>query len=116
MDKNIYKIAETEFVSNDDLDLDESLEASRLLKIFFFPSTITVIAETTGDEIKRFMEIVLIPANGKPLPEGFNFGKAKESVQIKIFMDFFLARIRKGVSTAEEFSELMTQQMKQSMN
>jgi hypothetical protein len=116
MDKEIYKILDVDFVLNDDLDLDESLEASRMLRIFFIPESGPVIAETTGEEIKKFLQIALTPVNGKPVPEDFNYGKAKESVQVKIFMDFFLARIRRGMDTTNEFAELMKRRLMPSEN
>jgi hypothetical protein len=47
----------------------------------------------------------------EPVEEMF-FGKTKESVQMEVFKDFFLDRIRKANSLAEDFADSILQQQK----
>lgn len=108
-----FKIEEVEFRLKEDLDLDESEEAGRLLNLFFSPTTTTVVAQAKASDIKKFLSIVLEPVNGKPVPGDFNFGKIKESVQVKVFMFFFISRVRKGSSISSESAELIEKLYKQ---
>jgi len=112
-DNNKYTISNFEFVLNTDLDIDESVEANKLLGKLFVQSANVITGDFTGEEIERFLATVLIPADNKELPEGFSFRKAKESVQLAVFRDFFLARMRKGMNIADEFAASMKQQLEQ---
>jgi len=113
MDEKPYLIDTVKFRLKEDLDLDESLEASKLLKIFYSPSQSLVVGESTGDDIKQFFGIVLEPVDGKPLPDGFNFGKVKGSVQGRIFKDFFLAKVREANVIGSDFASSMKQLLEQ---
>lgn len=109
----IFNIGGIDFKLKEDLDLDESEEAGKLLNLFFSPSTTTVIAQAKASDIKKFLSIVLEPADNSAVPDGFNFGKIKETVQVKVFMFFFISRVRKGSSITSESTELIEQLFKQ---
>lgn len=109
----VFRIGDVEFKLKEDLDLDESEEAGKLLNLFFSPSTTTVVAQAKASDIKKFLSIVLEPSDGSTVPDGFNFGKIKESVQVKVFMFFFISRVRKGSAISSESAELIEKLIKQ---
>ena len=112
MEEKTYKIKEIEFKLNDDFDIDESLELAALLKKLYIQGTNIITADFTGDEITRFLNLVLIPVS--PLPADFSFRKAKESVQLEVFKDFFLDRLSKMRQTKKDLANLIGQQNKPS--
>lgn len=109
----IFPIADVEFKLKQDLDLDESEEAGKLLNIFFSPATTTIIAKANSSDIKKFLSIVLERTDGKPAEADFNFGKIKESVQLKVFLFFFIARVNQGLNSANVSADLMNELTKQ---
>lgn len=109
----VFKIGEVDFRLKEDLDLDESEEAGKLLNLFFSPSNSTVVASASAKDIKKFLSIVLEPVNEKQLPADFNFGKIKESVQVKVFMFFFISRVKKGSNIASDSANLIDELTKQ---
>ncbi len=108
-----FKIINTKFRLKEDLDLDEADEAGKLLNLFFSPATTTVIAQAKAADIKRFLSIVLEPADGAVIPADFNFGKIKEDEAVKVFLYFFLSRMKKGSNISKESAELIEQLTKQ---
>jgi len=109
----VFKIGEDDFRLKEDLDLDESEEAGKLLNLFFSPGNSTVVASASAKDIKRFLSIVLEPVDDRPVPADFNFGKIKESVQVKVFMFFFISRVKKGSAISKESAELIEKLTKQ---
>lgn len=106
----MYEIAGIKFNLKTDLELDESIEISNLMKKLYSESSNTITGEFSGEEMKRFLWIVLEPCGNKPLLENFTFGKTKESVQLEVFKDFFLDRVKKANSLAEDFASSIVQQ------
>lgn len=109
----IFIIDGVEFKLKQDLTLDESEEAGKLLNLFFSPATTTVLARASSNDIKKFLSIVLERADGKPIETDFNFGKIKESVQLKVFLFFFIERVNQGINFANVSTELMNELTKQ---
>ncbi|MFO7446392.1 MAG: hypothetical protein R6W90_08495 [Ignavibacteriaceae bacterium] len=132
MNPKTYTIDNIAFMLKTDLTLNESEEVSNLLRGLYCPpqadSGVTIAGNFTGAQIKRFLEIVLEPVSAgaavqsesigvRPahidkdgLPEGFNLGKIKESVQMEVFKDFFIERLAKLNNTASIFAESIRQQ------
>lgn len=114
--EQVFIIADVKFKLKDDLELDESIEASKLLNLFFSPKGNTVIAETTADDIKKFLSIVLVPADGKKLPDDFNFGKVRKSIITKTILTFFLKLITETADTERDCECLIKEHLKQLKN
>lgn len=114
--EQVFIIADVKFKLKDDLELDESIEASKLLNLFFSPKGNTVIAETTADDIKKFLSIVLVPADGKKLPDDFNFGKVRKSIITKTILTFFLKLITETADTERDCEGLIKEHLKQLKN
>lgn len=114
--EQVFIIADVKFKLKDDLELDESIEASKLLNLFFSPKGNTVIAETTADDIKKFLSIVLVPADGKKLPDDFNFGKVRKSIITKTILTFFLKLITETADTERDCEILIKEHLKQLKN
>ena len=114
MDEKIYEITGVKFKLRPalDYDIDESEELSKLQQLLFSPSKNIIAGAFTGDDMERFLKIVLVPADGKALPEGFSFRKAKEQVQLEVWKDFFLLRVRYGVNIASDLASSIEQQSK----
>ncbi len=53
----------------------------------------TIVGNFSSTDMKLFLQTVLEPANGKPLPDNFSFGKAKEETTMEVFKAFFLSRL-----------------------
>lgn len=114
MEEKIYLIQNIKFKLRPamDYDIDESEELSRLQKILFSPSKNVISGEFTGNDMEKFLKIVLIPADDKPLSEEFNFRKAKEEVQVAVWQNFLLERIKRGANMSEDFINSTEQQLK----
>jgi hypothetical protein len=112
MENKTYTIDNTKFILKTDLTLDEGEEVQELLSGLFTQDN-TIKGTFTGKQMKRFLELVLEPAEGN-LPDNFNFGKTKESVQMEVFKDFFLSRVTKGMRITKDFAELIADQQKPS--
>jgi hypothetical protein len=109
MENKTYTIDNTKFILKTDLTLDEGEEVQELFSgLFAQDNTIS-----GNFKMKRFLELVLEPAEGN-LPDNFNFGKTKESVQMEVFKDFFLSRVTKGMRITKDFAELIADQQKPS--
>lgn len=112
MEKKTYEIAGLKFNLKTDLELDESIEVSNLMKNLSSESSNTIAGNFSSEDMKKFLSIVLTPADGKELPGSFSFGKIRESVQMEVFKDFFLDRIVKVNNLSEDFAGLIAQQQK----
>lgn len=117
MSKKIYKIVNVDFVLKTDLTLDEAEEVQELFKNLFIQGeqaeeqTGLVTGSFSNTEIKKFLSIALEPVcTEAKLYEGFDFGKAKETVVVEVIKDFFLYRIKKyqdfTLSCAESIKQL----------
>jgi hypothetical protein len=101
-----FLIGGVEFKLKQDLTLDESEESGKLLSLFFSPSTTTVIASASAKDIKKFLSVVLERVDGQS-SGNFDFGKAKESVQLRVFLFFFISRVKQGIDSANASAELI---------
>ena len=116
MNEKLYEIANVKFKLRPELDydIDESEELSKLQRILFSPSKNIIAGEFTGNDMERFLQLVLVTADGKPLPEGFSFRRAKEKVQLEVWSFFLLSRIKSGVNIAADLAGLIGQLPEQS--
>jgi len=115
-EEKIYVIAGVKFKLRPELDydIDESEELSKLQRILFSPSQNIIAGEFTGNDMERFLQLVLVPAESKPLPEGFSFRRAKEKVQLEVWSFFLLTRIKSVANIAPDLAGLIRQQSEQS--
>jgi hypothetical protein len=118
MEEKIYEILGVKFKLRPalDLDMDESDEIDMLQQLLYSPSRNMLAVKFTSEEMRRYLEIVLIPVVIKPLPEGFSFRKAKGGTQFEVVKDFFLAALKAGLKSVNDFAGSMEQQLKQSNN
>lgn len=114
MPDKIYEILGVKFKLRPalDYDIDESEELSKLQKLLFSPSQNIIAGEFTGNDMERFLQLVLVTADGKPLPEGFGFRRTKEQVQLEVWKDFFLLRLKYGANIAQDLASSIEQQLK----
>ena len=116
MEEKIYVIDGVKFKLRPELDydIDESEELSKLQRVLFSPSKNIIAGEFTGNDMERFLQLVLVPEGNKPLPEGFSFRRAKEKVQLEVWSFFLLSRIKSGVNIAADLAGLIRQQPERS--
>jgi hypothetical protein len=53
----------------------------------------TITVKFSADDLSDLFSIILIPADGKPVEDNFDFALAKEGDQIEIYKAFFLERL-----------------------
>ncbi len=89
MEQNIYTISDIEFILFTNWDMDESDYVTGFYDKLYMqtPNIMTIAKSFSSDDIEKFLEIVLKPAHGKSLPEGFSFRKAKKDIQLKVIGD-----------------------------
>jgi hypothetical protein len=101
-----YCIDNLNFRLKADLTLDEAGDVEELFKNLFVQCEQVegqnglVTGSFSNSEIKKFLSIALEPVSSSDKQEGsfydgFDFGKAKESVAVEVIKDFFLYRIRR---------------------
>lgn len=89
-----------------DLTLDEAEQVNSLL------SFSNNEAEVSGQNSKKFLSIVLEPAD-KSAEKEINFGKCTEATALEVLKDFFTKRIESGKNLNEYFTTLTEKLRKQ---
>jgi hypothetical protein len=102
MEEKTYIIDNVKFRLKIDFTLDETDQLQEIFSKLYTPDRKTIAGNFTSKEIKTFLELVLEPQD--KIHEGFSFGKAKESVQLEVFKDFFLNRIGRAGDLTSSFA------------
>jgi len=113
MDNKFYYIDKVKFQIKEDLTLDESEYLEKFFSKSFSENqkNLIMLGNFTATDVKKFFETVLEPTdNNTPLPDGFNFGNIKESVQMDVFKDFFLKRVGRAIDLQRSFAASIEQQ------
>jgi hypothetical protein len=108
-----FTIAGREFVFKD-LTINEAEEVKDLTAKANI-SDKEVSLNYTSQETKRFLFLVLKPADNKPLEETF-FGDALEKDFAEVFLTFFLARMNWAKISATQFAMSMLNLIELSKN
>lgn len=101
MSERIYPIDGIEFVKRTDFTLDESEEIGNLLSVTM--SGNNLLGNFNGN-FKKFLSMVLVRKDGKPVEDISIFGKMLERTAMEIFKDFFFGKLKSANDMASSLS------------
>lgn len=111
--KKKFNIGGSSFLLKKNLNLDESEEAGKLHTMFFNPNKLEVTSIVSGNDVKRFLSIVLEREDKKAIDDNFNFGLIDEDELTKVFLFFFISRVKKGIDGAKDSANLINELIQQ---
>lgn len=100
MQKKTYKINDRVFYLKEDLTVEENETIRNLLNNLYSGE------DNYSGGIKKFLSMVLIPADTKNSTGEIDFGQTLESVALEVIKDFFLKRMRLTAAMADYFMNL----------
>ena len=89
----IFEIESVKFKVRTDGYNARELERLNSLHNKLTASVNTISVNFSAEELNELFSIILTPAEGQSLPDGFDYALAKEDVQIEIYKAFFLERL-----------------------